>query len=399
MTRPPAGGTLACVMGGMNLIRPLGLAGIACAVVAPPGDVARRSRFVRAHLPWADCTERQEDLADMLVRFGSAQASPPVLYCEEDTRLLFVSRNRERLSQAFRFVLPDRALVEDLVDKARFQGLAERLGLPVPPTRRIRPVPGSAPEDPGLRFPVVVKPVMRRTSWDAVWGERKALRAADMPMLRTLWPDLAMVGTELLVQEMVPGPETRIESYHVYADRDGGIAGEFTGRKVRTRPPSCGHSTAVEITEAPDVAELGRALVRKLGLRGVAKFDFKRDPRGRLHLLEVNPRFNLWHHPGALAGVNLPAIVHADMTGRPRPPARPARAGVRWCTLPGDLSAARAGGVSLASWLAWAAGCEAKSNAAWDDPVPLLDGVWQRLVSRYGGRPARPGPPVAGVEA
>ena len=55
--------------------------------------------------------------------------------------------------------------------------------------------------------------------------------------------------------------------------------------------------------------ELGRTLVQRLGLRGVAKFDFKRAADGRLFLLEVNPRFNLWHHPGALAGVNLPALV------------------------------------------------------------------------------------------
>ena len=43
---------------------------------------------------------------------------------------------------------------------------------------------------------------------------------------------------------------------------------------------------------------------------------------GRLHLLEVNPRFNLWHHPAAVAGVNLPALVHADLTGAPRPSGR-----------------------------------------------------------------------------
>ena len=44
-----------------------------------------------------------------------------------------------------------------------------------------------------------------------------------------------------------------------------------------------------------------------LGLRGVAKLDFKRTAAGELVLLEVNPRFNLWHLPGAVAGVNLPA--------------------------------------------------------------------------------------------
>jgi len=127
------------------------------------------------------------------------------------------------------------------------------------------------------------------------------------------------LGQDVLAQELVPGPETRIESYHVYVDRSGTIAGEFTGRKIRTLPATCGHSTALEISDAADVRAEGRALAEKLDLRGVAKFDFKRGPDGRLHLLEINPRFNLWHHLGAAAGVNLPAMVYADLTGLPRP--------------------------------------------------------------------------------
>jgi hypothetical protein len=50
-------------------------------------------------------------------------------------------------------------------------------------------------------------------------------------------------------------------------------------------------------------------VLARLGVPGVAKLDFKRDDPGRLHLLEINARFNLWHDPGAVAGVNLPATV------------------------------------------------------------------------------------------
>ena len=43
----------------------------------------------------------------------------------------------------------------------------------------------------------------------------------------------------------------------------------------------------------------------RLGLKGLVKLDFKRADDETLHLLEVNPRFSLWHHLGAVAGVNL----------------------------------------------------------------------------------------------
>ncbi len=377
MNRRQAFSPMACVMGDMNLVRPLGLAGVSCAVVAPPGDPTIYSRFVRVVLPWESFSKNLDALAEVLLRFGTAQQEPPILFFEEDSHLLFVSRYRERLGQAFRFILPEAALVEDLVDKTRFQPLAERLGLPIPASRRIRPSPGSAPVSIDLRFPVVIKPLRRRSPWELIAGNSKAIEVATEEGFRDLWPRLASNEMDLLVQEMIPGPESRIESYHVYVDQRGQIAGEFTGRKIRTYPLSCGHSTALETTDAADVASLGQALVRKLDLRGVAKFDFKRDPDGALHLLEVNPRFNLWHVLGARAGVNLPAIVYADLTGLPRPPPAKARPGVRWCTLPTDLFAARSVGLPMWSWLPWVARCEVISHINWDDPV-LVHTAWHR---------------------
>jgi len=123
---------------------------------------------------------------------------------------------------------------------------------------------------------------------------------------------------------------------------------------------------------------LGRALVKRLKFSGVAKFDFKRGPDGRLRLLEVNPRFNLWHHLGAVAGVNLPALVYGDLIGAPRPNIGPALTGVRWCKPWKDLSAARAAGIPLAEWIPWVFRCGAKSGLAWDDPLPLIGATVRR---------------------
>jgi D-aspartate ligase len=372
---------LACVLGGiMDLVRPLGLAGIPCAVVTPAGGPSVYSRFTRAVLYWEDFSAA-EGLMEALVRFGTQQPEPPVLFYVESSQLLLVSRFRERLAEAFRFVIADPVLIEDLVDKGRFQALAERLHLPVPATRRLHPIAGSTPPDLDLPFPVILKPLTRRKPWEAIGGSRKALQVDTPAAFRELWPRLVAVGMDLLAQELVPGPETRIESYHVYVDQQGHIVGEFTGQKIRTQPASYGYSTALTITDKADVTAQGRALVEKLKLRGVAKFDFKRGPDGRLHLLEVNPRFTLWHHPGAIAGVNLPALVYADLIGLPRPAVPPARVGVRWCLVWKDLPAAKACGMPFWAWLLWALRCEAKSAIAWDDPMPLLRGAWSRWFS------------------
>jgi D-aspartate ligase len=384
----PATAPLACVMGDMDLLRPLAVAGIRCAVVARPGSPSLYSRYARARLPWPEFSENAEALVDKLLDFAQAQPVPPVLFYEEDPQLLMISRYRDRLAPAFRFVIADAGLVENLVDKARFQALAERCGLPVPPARCFHPK-AQDPDELELRFPIILKPLTRLARWNDNAGLNKAFAAESPQALRALWPQLIALDVELLAQQLIPGAEAQIESYHCYADRGGGIAAEFTGRKIRTWPAAFGHTTALEITDAADVRRQGRAIAERIGLTGVAKFDFKRDAAGALHLLEINPRFTLWHHPAALAGLNIPALVYADLTGTPRPPIQSPRPGVRWCRAWNDFAAARVVGAPIADWLTWAWRCEAKSSLSWDDPLPLARATLRRLLGRFGARADR----------
>jgi D-aspartate ligase len=317
---------LACVMGDMDLLQPVAMTGIPCAVVTRPGVPSLYSRFARSRLAGDDFSENTGALLHALLRLAMAERERPIPYYEEDAQLLFISRHREQLKQAFRFVIADAPLIEDLVDKARFQALAERQHLPVPAARRFHPV-ALQPDNLGLDFPVVIKPLTRVERWNETFGLCKALEADSPDALRALLPSLLAVNIELLAQELISGPEAQIESYHCYVDGRGSIAGEFTGRKIRTFPVRYGHTTALEITDAPDVQRQGRGVVERIGLAGVAKLDFKRDRAGKLHLLEINPRFTLWHHAGAVAGVNIPALVYADLTGSPRRAPKPACAG------------------------------------------------------------------------
>jgi D-aspartate ligase len=375
----------------MDLVRPLGLAGIRSAVVAPPEDVVRWSRFTATTLPWADPWREPERLLDVLLEFGERQPVPPVIIYEGDWDLLLVSRERERLRRWFRFVIPDSGLVEDVVDKERFRALADRLELPVPPSRTLGPETPE-PDDLGLTFPAIVKPLTRQNvEWEPLAKGAKALIAHTPDDLREIGSLLAEHGVRAIAQTAVPGPETRIESYHTYVDEAGAIVGEFAGRKLRTYPIVHGFSTALTLTDNEDVIATGRDLVTRMGLRGVAKLDFKRDDSGRLWLLEVNPRFNLWHHLGAKAGVNLPALVYGDLVGLPRPPVPRARPGARWIYHRHDARAARAAGIPLRRWLPWALASEAKSTVSLDDPLPIVMGTAARLGARLGvgprGRP------------
>jgi D-aspartate ligase len=365
----------ALALGDGDLVRALGLAGIRSTLVARGVEPARWSRHVE---DWID--DGEEGLLERLERAAHARPEPPVLHVARDRGLRFVALHRARLAACCHFAVADDALLDRLLDKAAFVDLTRELGLPVPRTVIAEPAALSAALD--IRPPLLVKPASRGERWFAFAGWQKALAAEDEPAWSRLRQALAEAGMPVLVQELVPGGEERIESYHVYVDTTGRTLGEFTGRKIRTRPAAFGVSTALTTTDSQDTLELGRTVIRALGLRGPAKVDFKRAPDGRLLLLEVNPRLSLWAHLGAVAGVNLAALAHADLSGRAPAPAGRARPGVTWCEPRQDRLAAAAAGIPLRRWLRWLAACEARSGLALDDPMPVLTGkIWPRVTA------------------
>lgn len=368
-------GTFAILLGDMDLLRPIGLSGIACAVVAKPHAAVRYSRFATRTIDW---TPDDHQLVDRLCRFAETCDEPPVLYFQHDQHVLMISKYRSKLASYVRFALPDGELPDQLIDKIRFLDLAQQHGLPVPATTVLDPVRG-VDALAAERFPAVIKPATRADrGWLQVSPTGKAVAVRDRNDLRDILPSLQRYGRAVLLQEEVPGREDRIESYHAYVDDAGLVAAEFTGRKVRTFPARYGHSTAVTTTDAADVRSLGRAILRALSFRGVAKVDFKRAPSGRLALLEINPRFSLWHHVGEVAGVNIPRVVWCDLAGVPRPPSARARPGVTWSNRL-DLRAARANRVPLLKWVRWTLACDARSGVAADDLRPLVRHVAARF--------------------
>jgi D-aspartate ligase len=393
MPRPSSPGRpLACVAGDISLVRALGRSGIPVAVAARPTDsLIRFSRYCSAMLRTPGWVEDPEGALSALIDWSRLQPETPVLFYQGDHDLLAVSRGRDRLAGHFRVVLPSEELVEDLVDKMRFAALAARRDLPTPLTCTLRRGSDVAGELSRWRhFPCVFKPTTRSPRFAQVAQSQKAIRVESRAELDGLLPLIESYESDFIVQEAIEGGEERIESYHAYVRPGGEVMGDFTGRKVRTTPRLYGYSTCVEITDEEDVRRLGRSILEKIGFSGVLKIDFKRDAAaGRLCLLEINPRFNLWHHPGAAAGVSLPGLVYQDCVdpGSAKPAGK-ARPGVRWVSLREDLRAFReyraAGELTFLRWLANAATADINESFMFRDPLPGLAGLGGTLRRRVG---------------
>lgn len=375
----------ALVIGDMDLIRPLGMAGIRTIAAGPTGPETAWSRYSIGSIRLPDLWHSDEEAVESLIRYGRTRDDRPTIIYQKDPAVLLLSRYREALGGFYRMLLPPADTVEMLVNKMAFHAQATQRGLPVPAT-----LFGTGPETveraSELRFPVIVKPVLRDQTedhWAPVAEGAKALMCATIDDLRTLMDRDELREMRVVVQEYIVGSEPSLVSYHALIVPEGRTVGEFTGRKIRTHPREFGQSTAVEITDEPDVADLGRRVLDSFAFHGIAKVDMKRDRDGTLHVLEVNPRFNLWHHPGAVAGVNLPAAAHRYLVDGahetlPRP-----RVGVQWVQVWGDRIAARERDVPTSRWLASVARAEARRAFHWDDPGAMLGALaWGMMKKR-----------------
>jgi D-aspartate ligase len=377
---------LACVVGDLSVVRALGMRGIPVALAAASGSLPSLSRYCRSLVSTPSFVDDPEGAIDALLEWAKRQRPAPVVFYQGDNDLLALSRHRDRFTSHAHCVLPPRRLVEDLVDKLRFAVLADRHSLDVPRTEILER--GSNHRrvlERWTHFPCVLKPTLRMHWFGSplqasATGTQKALRVENRAELLALLPLLEAHETSLVLQTAIEGGEDRIVSYHAYVRPSGEVVAEFTGKKVRTSPRRYGISTCVEITDDPELKRYGREVIERLEFSGVLKMDLKVDERDRkLYILEINPRFSLWHHPATLAGTCIPELVYRDCVDPDSPaPPRKLRPGVRWLTLRDDYCAFKeyraAGELSALRWIFDLATTEVNEDFRLTDPLPGLAG-------------------------
>jgi D-aspartate ligase len=386
------------LLGGITLVRTLGMAGIQAIVASSdPADPVFASRYCLGHhvLPSFD----QADAAvDAIVALGDRLCGlygrrVPLMYGSDDA-LELIYAHRERMQRHFLLMLNDPDIGKALIAKDRFQALALSREIPIPQELQWE---GSGPGTlASVRGPVLIKPSLKVDWYGSQLRERlfpgdSKARVFASGIEALNHPVVALFREQLTFQEYIPGGEECLWSYHGLADGQGQVLASFIGRKIRTYPPVDGESSFIELARDNSLADLGRYVAARLPLKGVFKMDFKRDPRdGRWYLLEINARFNLWHYLGAHNGVNLMRAAYDFLIDGAQWESDKYSTSRRWLSLGIDFFSYRrlaaAGKLSFVAWLASIAFSRNVYNVfAWSDPAPWARFQANRL-SRKGQR-------------
>jgi predicted ATP-grasp superfamily ATP-dependent carboligase len=358
----------------LSVARSLGRRGVSVYALNDSDAHVRYSRWCR-WLPvhWRGCDEAS--WAGYLLGPESEPLRGAVVLAACDAGIQTIAHNRAAL--AGRYLLDESDPVAQLamLDKLRTYQIAREAGVPTPQwwvleaNTRLDDLAGE------LVYPLLVKPLLSHV-FAAKFG-KKFFTAGNLDEVRQAHAMAREAGVDVMLLEMVPGPDDRLCSYYTYLDAHGRPQFHFTKRVLRRFPVNMGEACYHVTDHNPEVAELSLRLFRHAGLRGLANAEFKRDLRdGRLKLIECNARFTAANGLVAASGLDLAAFVYNRLTGRPLPPLDHYRAGLRLWYPTRDwqafLQLRRRGELTLWGWLRSVTHRQTFPYFRWDDPLPTL---------------------------
>jgi D-aspartate ligase len=264
-------------------------------------------------------------LRDLQRRIGER----PFLIVTDEPALLTISEHREELEGLYRFRLAAHDTVLMLHDKARFHESAVH-GWQVPNGIVVRDGTDIPATVASLRLPMILKPADKRYFHE---GRAPRLVVADSyPGAVSAAEGLLSLTGEVLVQEVIEGPDDEIYFCLFYLGCDGETIGMFTGRKLASSPPGSGSTAFCTAATEERLERTTREILDQVGYFGFAGVEYKRNARdGRFLIIEPTVGRTDWQEEVAtLAGVNIPLMAYRHELGLESLPAGPVDNRVVW---------------------------------------------------------------------
>jgi D-aspartate ligase len=384
----------------ISVARSLGRAGARVYLLGEPQSPERYSRYI-TYIPLPGGRPAEQLWADFLLSALSEPLRGAVLLACSDAGIEVILRNRERLAEKFRLDISDPQAQECALNKLCTYMAAEEAGVPAPRFWWAKDLEEVHARRDEFVYPLLLKPLYSH-KFSSMYG-KKFILARDLGQLLEAFADVQRHQLEIVLLELIPGPDDRLCSYFTYTDEEHTRLFDFTKRVIRRYPENQGLA-CYHITDwIPEVAELGAKLLTQMGLLGLGNVEFKRDERdGKLKVIEVNARFTAANPVIAASGYDLGLFVYNRIVGRPQASLkhRPYRGGMRLWYPENDAKAflelRGKGKLTLRQWVGSLLHPQVLPYFRWYDPAPSAVSA-ARLAQRLSTRLARSLNPARGA--
>jgi D-aspartate ligase len=380
---------------GLYAVREAARAGYSVLGVGAPGALGLWSRFLVDRISAETPEARVAAILERTDRWRG-KGEKPVLVVTSDQDLEAVTAKADVLSTHvhLQWSYQD-GLARQIMDKDRFYKLCDAHDVIYPSLWSATAEDACQYRDQ-IVYPSMIKPARIQDVKHLMSGQ-KGWIVRNRSEFDAVLPSIPREAGTLLIQEIVPGPESNITLWCGYLDVTGQVRQRLTARKLRQYPAGFGSASLVQSESCEQTAEIAENLLSALGYRGIAAAEFKRHPEtGELKIIEVNPRPSLWFSVATKAGVRLVETAVAEARGAPMPPATAQQDGVLWRYTTKDL-ASRMFYALNKNFVLPAPDTARKTpvsdradvTSAWDDPAPGLSelaGFVGKLAKRITGK-------------
>src|SRR4051794_240929 len=258
---------------GLNLMRNLLRRGVrVCAFDANPKQTGFSSRYGKTYLCPNPDTD-PEAWVSFMQNLARQIGRKPVLIPAADQFVSAIGAHVDQLKDHFIFS-PEAFITQaQLATKERQYALAEANGLPTPRTQFVRSLPELEEFARTANFPCLIKPLHCR-EWEHMPAGHpllnQKLAVAQTPEeLFASYRSVDQYTPDLVVQEIIQGPDTAKFCYMACLSRNGKKLGGCLVRQLRTEPVFFGSATVVEPAIEPDAQAICDHFLESIGYKGL----------------------------------------------------------------------------------------------------------------------------------
>jgi len=302
---------------GLGITRNLGSAGVDVYCVVEEVNPVVFSRHCHKHSLIANFTERKSQIKSFLKEFSKKTPFRPVIFATDDIGTLVLSDLKSEMKDDYDLVMPDRKVAEKLVIKNKFYESLNQNNVPHPKVF----IPTGIHESKTLRgeleYPIFIRPSISQ-HFSKLFGKKGFVANSDQELLRysTI---VSKFKIDIMLQEIVPGPDTNIYGISGFFNRQSKPLAFFAYHRLKTWPPVFGNSSLMEsvpLRKLPLLKETITRYLQSIGYYGIMDAEFKLDPRdNRFKLLEINAR-SWWQNSfPTKCGLNIILKAYLDAVG------------------------------------------------------------------------------------
>ena len=303
----------------LAVARNLGRLGVTIYSSGKSGSRSMDSKYCAQAFIVPDETDAADHWRDLLLAHKSPQLQGCIIFACCDESLDFLQSNRDQLAAHYKLeeFVPEQR--RTMLNKQATLEIAGKIGVPAPAYWEINSDEDVEKIRDDVRLPVMVKP-LDSIAFVHEFGAKLFIVDTDFDEVVEKVKLARSRGQDVMVVEMIPGPDDLLTSYYTYRTADGRRLYDYTKSVIRRWPVNRGGACFHQSEWLPETAEMGQKLFDGVDWNGIGNVEFKRDTRdGQLKIIEVNARFTAAHRLVTAAGAPIDEIIYRHLTDQDIP--------------------------------------------------------------------------------